>query len=135
MAFYRCSSGGGTLKETVLWTNPNPSANFNSQNVTLSEDISNYDFIKFVWQNANSGSSGSQYYEDECMLVPTDYWLKSRSGNYYHKYALGGQGARRYFRLCYKGESGNIVHFDSAGSNDSSTYQAIKPLYIYGVKY
>ena len=39
--------GGGRLKETVLWTNPNPtsSSGFANQTVTLSDNISNYKYI------------------------------------------------------------------------------------------
>ena len=52
MGFYRCGSGGGgTLKETVLWTNGSPTASFAPQDVTLSDDIDNYDFLKIEFIN------------------------------------------------------------------------------------
>lgn len=37
--------GGGSMTETTLWTNPNPTSGFASQNITLSDNISNYDYI------------------------------------------------------------------------------------------
>lgn len=44
MAFYR-TGGGGSATETVLWTNPSPTAEFGKKSVTLSDDINNYDYI------------------------------------------------------------------------------------------
>lgn len=40
--------GGGQLKETVLWTNSNPSSDFSYSDVNVS-DISNYDYIKITY--------------------------------------------------------------------------------------
>lgn len=50
MIFYSCFVGGNgaeaaEMKETVLWTNPSPSANFSAQSVTLSDDYSKYEYI------------------------------------------------------------------------------------------
>lgn len=41
----KIGGGGGSLTETVLWTNPNPSSAFGAQAVTLSDSLSNYDYI------------------------------------------------------------------------------------------
>ena len=43
-------ASGGTSKEveTDLWINSNPTASFANQNITLSDNISNYKRIKFV---------------------------------------------------------------------------------------
>ena len=49
MSLYRCGGGGGMLEETVLWTNPSPTSDFAAQTVTLSDSISNYDYIKFEY--------------------------------------------------------------------------------------
>lgn len=42
--------GGGTLKETTLWTNSAPTSNFASQTITLSDGISNYKFLKIRYR-------------------------------------------------------------------------------------
>lgn len=42
--------GGGRYKETSLWTNPNPSSSYSNGTVTLSDDIDNYDYIKFTYK-------------------------------------------------------------------------------------
>lgn len=72
MAFYRCSSGGGgTLKETVLWTNPSPTANFNRQSVTLSDDINNYDYIAVEY--IYSKSSVDETEKSKSIMSVTDF--------------------------------------------------------------
>ena len=38
--------GGGTLKETILWTNPSPTSTFARQTINLSQDINNFDYLK-----------------------------------------------------------------------------------------
>lgn len=38
-----------SLSETVLWSNPSPTAGFGAQVITLSDAISNYDYIKFTF--------------------------------------------------------------------------------------
>lgn len=46
--------GGGSLKETVLWTNASPTAAFNNQTVTLSEDMTHFDYIKIIFLQNSS---------------------------------------------------------------------------------
>ena len=42
--------GGGKMSETTLWTNPNTSVDFANQGVTLSDNISNYSYIKISYK-------------------------------------------------------------------------------------
>lgn len=55
LAFIR-KKGGGLAKvtEKVLWTNPSPSSNFAAQNVTLSDSLDNYKYIKLVYRYATN---------------------------------------------------------------------------------
>ena len=46
MAFIKCS-GGGKLKETILWENPKPTSNFAAQTIMLSQDMNNFDYLAF----------------------------------------------------------------------------------------
>jgi hypothetical protein len=41
--------GGGNLKETVLWTNNAPTSNFTAQNIALSDNLTNYKYLKCVY--------------------------------------------------------------------------------------
>ena len=46
--------GSGELKETVLWTNPSPTANYSGGRISLSDNINNYKYLKFVWKESTS---------------------------------------------------------------------------------
>jgi len=50
MAWFK-TGGGGSLSETVLWTNPSPTSSMSpSAARTLSDDISNYKYLKIYWR-------------------------------------------------------------------------------------
>lgn len=55
---------GGSEKytETVLWTNPDPSSSFAGQNVTLSDSIGNYKYMKITWKTTTSDTAYSSAY-------------------------------------------------------------------------
>ena len=59
MNLFECIGGGGSseLQETVLWTNSSPTSSFANQVVTLSDDIDNYDYIKFYFRVSTSYSA------------------------------------------------------------------------------
>lgn len=52
MAFIPMNSGsGGGLTETTLWTNPSPTSAMTSGTlITLSDDYTNYDYLKFTYR-------------------------------------------------------------------------------------
>lgn len=54
MALFRCGGGAGAPTETTLWTNSAPSTAFLTTTVTLSDDITNYDYIKVVGNSSTS---------------------------------------------------------------------------------
>lgn len=79
MALYRCmSGGGGSLKETVLWTNPNTGAANSTINVTLSDDIDNYDFIKFSWKPQSSTPDSESM---NILVTPSDLKKSTNATN------------------------------------------------------
>ena len=51
--------GGATQTETVLWTNPSPTSDFGQTTVTLSDSISNYNYIAVKWKVSTSLSTTS----------------------------------------------------------------------------
>ena len=74
MAFYRCSSGGGTLTETVLWTNPSPSSSFSNQTVTLSESYTNYKYVGVKYATGTGSSA-----PEATMILSTEDAAKTDS--------------------------------------------------------
>lgn len=58
MNLFECIGGGNSeLQETVLWTNSSPTSSFANQVVTLSDDINNYDYIKFYFRVSTSNGN------------------------------------------------------------------------------
>lgn len=49
--------GGATYTETVLWQNPSPSSDFNGQTVTLSDNISNYEYLAIAFTGVKSSTT------------------------------------------------------------------------------
>lgn len=72
--------GGGTLKETTLWTNASPTSNFVGQIVTLSESLDNYNALRFYYNKATSSSTTVSYID-----VPKDIFTN-----------MGGAGITLY---------------------------------------
>ncbi len=70
--------------ETVLWTNSSPAAAFAAQNVTLSDSINNYRYIKIVWYGGTDNS------EQAAILVTPEDFVKSQSGTNKIRILIGG---------------------------------------------
>lgn len=88
--------GGATQQETVLWTNSSPSSNFGWQEVTLSSDIDDFDYIKFDYK-ANTEVS------NKISIVVSVTELKTTS-NTTNSYAIGLDA--------YRQSSGNVYIMD-----------------------
>lgn len=129
--------GGGKLKETILWTNPNPNSNFSGTAITLLDSIANYTFIVFEYKASTTTSTIFKAY-----VTPDDL----RKSYYYNstdatKRPLIGLGAISYYvaqgrMVTYQSDTNITIQgayrFDSsAAGNDNS--MAI-PLYIKGLR-
>ena len=70
--------GGGTLKETTLWTNPSPSSAFAAQTVTLSQDFTTFDYVRIYWMQGSANTTDVFYID-----IPSDVMVESfiQSGN------------------------------------------------------
>lgn len=49
--------GGGKMAETILWTNSAPTSAQSAQDVTLSQGIDNFKYIKFVARNQTTNAN------------------------------------------------------------------------------
>ena len=72
--------GGGKYTETSLWTNSSPTSDFATQNVTLSDSIDNYKYIKIVWKAYKSATTTSSV-----IVLVNDF----KSFNYVANYTVG----------------------------------------------
>jgi hypothetical protein len=128
MALYRC--GGRAEKPTLLWENPNPTGNFNSQTVAL--DLTGYEaLLIYTWYgNHNiSGYEGEQInYVDLEMLANNKYSLGSASKN-------GTWHASRLLTLSSSGLTfTNSGRFNSTWSESHNEQITTIPIKIYGLK-
>lgn len=107
----RTKGGGGGQKytETSLWTNSSPSSNFAAQTITLSDNMTNYKYLKVTYINA-TGSSVSNV-----DIVPVSAFITTGPQT---RSALGSVGttggSARDFARNYKYVADNQINFGTA---------------------
>lgn len=128
--------GGGKQTETVLWTNPNPtsSSGFAGQQITLSDDVDNYDYIGITWAYSISYTS-SEYCEESIYrvsdlkkavisssvrkVIPA---MASGMSNVYHRVFYYISNTKLQFIDCYQ-----------SGTSTATNTQTI-PIQVVGIK-
>lgn len=123
----------GTFTETKLWTNSSPTTGFTSQNVTLSSDINNFDYIKVV---VIHGISSPFTTRESNVLVPISDFISEYTAS-----ATGGywtaSGSNYFYQLRpFYYVNGTTIKFggsmSTSGSSSSNSYAI--PKEIYGIK-
>ena len=126
----------GGMTETVLWTNPNPTASFSAQTVTLSESLRNYTYFKVVYRSSTTGDI------DFYVLFPVlgsggdfMYYVGNSQAKGCISYNISS-GTARQRRLYINNTDGTEVGFTACQNVTSTTTTngALIPVYIYGVK-
>ena len=124
--FNTLKGGGGKLVETQLWKNSSPTAgNFAPQQISLSESINNFDFIKIT---ARLSSSDATSLGSSLMSV-SDFKQTSSSGSLFFLTGTGSNSNRR--RSAYF-VSTTAIYINADGGG--SMYNYIIPTYVHGVK-
>lgn len=85
---------GGGYAETVLWENPAPTSTFASQTITLSDDITNYDQIEFIYAYDTTNQSG--IYVDSIIYKVSDFISLPYTTNIINKFALVNHISGKY---------------------------------------
>ena len=67
--------GGGNISETVLWTNSAVTSNFTAQTVTLSGNLTDYDYIKIKY---NASTTDTSSYE---VIMPMSLFIYAVQGS------------------------------------------------------
>ena len=135
MAYVKCS-GGGKLKETKLWENPNPSAStFLAQTIILNDSITNFEYIEVEFQPYYNlpASTGKCIY-----LVGFFITLDGSNSSEKPTKAVGPSvknGSNYDVIRPFYYVSDTSIHFDAyfykgGGGNGATNV----PLYIYGLK-
>lgn len=134
MAWFPTVGGLENIIETVLWTNPSPTSEFTNQAVTLSDNISHYDYLIIKVQVNTNVSDYLDYCYDTNQIVNS-----TLSGNL--NTPVFGVYANSYFyyRFCFYVSDTSLtfthcIHNTSSGTA-SATDGAVIPVQIIGVKY
>lgn len=119
-----------SISKTTLWTNSSPSSSFSSKDVTLSQDIDNFDYIEIVgkeWTNQPSTIGYIFSVEDVKNATSAQNIMTMGLVCYAQAYAY----ARRIY---YK--SGTVIHINNASrvNSESTNNSALIPLYVNGLK-
>lgn len=118
----------GWNSSTTLWSNSSPSSNFVSQVVSLSQSMSNFNYLKIVWQYATTSS------DEGNMIVSVADFKNMGLTTATSELALGGRGSSytQVRGLFY--ESDTSIRFTGAANGTTASNNLCIPLYIYGLK-
>lgn len=121
--------GGGTLKETVLWTNLNPTSQMgDNTTLTLSENINNFKFIQVVARFSTSDATTFS------AIMSVEDFLKSGTTNKTRLY-FGGIIDSNYCRtMRYTAATSVRVSTAYIFSGTSYNNAVIIPTQIIGLK-
>ena len=120
MALYPCKTKGGLGTETVLWTNPNPNAEFGYTVVTLSAPITSFDMLAIEFKVGTSSSSRTGKVYLDVTQFRSNYgnadsgtWCRLAFGTYASNYS----NSHNYVRTAlYKSDT--QIQFNSSLYND-----------------
>lgn len=141
MALFECNSGGG-LDYTLLWTNPKPDINLNTQTISL--DLSNYSHIWVVAKQ--STLSGHDYKPRSNCIVRVNQvhgdpqYIPSSSANDGISILGGTSNNLTFSNFAMRGVRANLdgVYFSNGvpgmNSSTSGSGSYAIPLYIFGIK-
>ena len=127
--------GGGRYTETSLWTNQSPSSDFAGQEVTLSDSIENYKYIKINYAYATSYNTGKC--NTSIVVSVDDFKNMTYSTNDRHNIgalSVQNQSNTAYNRILFY-VSNTAVRFGTCyqqGTNTASNANSI-PLEILGL--
>jgi len=130
----KIGGNGEQYTETVLWTNPNPSANFDTQTVTLSDNIGNYKYIAIKYKYGTA-TADTDYMTE---IFPVSDVRKSTGGTSttHDLIALGIMNAsnQSYVRMVYYVSETSLQFTLCYRANaQTSTQNGANPLEILGI--
>lgn len=109
-------SGGGKMKETVLWTNPSPTSDFAGATLTLSDNISHYKYIGIVGVYSKNATTDTLE-----TIYSTDEIVNATSGNTCPCLCIAGYRSNTYYFRHGWYISDTTINFTNARSCTTST--------------
>lgn len=117
-----------TLTETTLWTNSAPTANFAAQDVTLSQSLANFDYVKIQYAKTKSKTSDVQM----SIIIPYSDFLHTISSEDNGRLTGALYYYSTYRRFNYV--SNTTIHFTGAASGSTAYNDYCVPTKISGLK-
>lgn len=99
-----------------LWENPNPTASFTGQTITLSESLENYNCYEIIFKQSKTNE---RYFSTGKIPVGHGTILNAYANNY---------------RATGTSVSGNTISFEDASANGSTNNEYVIPIYVIGYK-
>lgn len=120
--------GGGTNNLVTLWTNSNPSADFNGQVVTLADSADNYDMLIFV---SKYGTGDTRRHTDVAMKGETKFTITTFQES---TTATSSDTTMAWRNVTISGTSATINNamYNAASAGGYNRANICIPLYIYG---
>lgn len=103
-----------------LWENPNPTASFSSQTITLSESLANYSCYEILFRQ-NKTSTNERYMSTGKIPVG-------------HGTILSYVTSSNYYRPTGTTVSGNTIYFENAYADSTANNENVIPVYVIGYK-
>ncbi len=120
---------GKPYQKTVLWENSSPTSNFANQNITLSDDMTNYDQLELTWAYATSGNGMTA-----SMIFPVADFIKTLTSAY-PKYFFGTYTTVFFTRyLYYVNNTTIMISLDYRINATGNQQNTDIPLRIVGIK-
>lgn len=108
-------SGGGTLKETTLWTNSAPTSQFAGITVTLSSPIDGFDLICFKYRSSTTNANTyTTYFITSEFLAAVAYQADAIVP------VIGTNHGVNYVRMLFPDTSSKVKIEGAMGVNTSS---------------
>lgn len=135
MGLYKAGGGGGQMTETVLWTNPNVANTFAEQTITLTDSITNYDYIKVTV--ASSTTNNTEYMDTIYKVSDFMTYVKpSSSANHWPQAAVGARagGASNFRTLLYVPDNKISISNGIISGSSSAQNTRVIPVTVKGLK-
>ena len=128
--------GGGKYTETSLWTNSASSSTFAAQDVSLSESMANFDFLK-IKVAPNTTSTSGQVFTDIIIVSELQRTQSATQEGVRDRFILGLARVTYDYERSYYYVSNTSIHFNVAVQSGTSTTAngRIIPLEIVGCKF
>lgn len=125
---------GGSLDETLLWENPNPSSSYGENTVTLNDSVQNYDYLRFEFTR---GTTNPEIFSVIYTVDELDNTAQNQNGEKLSSPTIFIAGTGYYTRVLAKVSDTSIVFangkkYTESGTTNSPT--SLMPYKIFGLK-